>query len=47
MYYPFAVQVFDLLWRLVCHDIWFVWERAEYLQHNNPGVLVQAPFKVR
>ncbi|KAJ7381794.1 hypothetical protein OS493_038975 [Desmophyllum pertusum] len=26
-----ADQVFDLLWCLVCHDIWFVWERSEFL----------------
>ncbi|XP_067933694.1 uncharacterized protein [Watersipora subatra] len=40
-----ADHVFDMLWRLVCHDIWFVWERAEYLQHSDPAVLVQASFK--
>ena len=39
-------QVFDLLWRLVSHDIWFVWERAEYLQHTDPAMLVQAQFRV-
>ncbi|XP_013397902.1 uncharacterized protein LOC106164510 [Lingula anatina] len=40
-----ADQVFDLLWRLVSHDIWFVWERAEYLQHAEDQVLVAVPFK--
>lgn len=40
-----ADQVFDLLWRLICHDIWFVWERAEYLQQLDEDVLCQVPFK--
>ena len=40
------LQVFDLLWRLISHDIWFVWERAEYLQGNDLDVLTQVPFKV-
>lgn len=39
-------KVFDLLWRLICHDIWFVWERAEYLQQLDEDVLCQVPFKV-
>ena len=30
----------------MCHDIWFVWERAEYLQHDSDEVLAQVPFKV-
>ncbi|XP_055998277.1 uncharacterized protein LOC125647533 isoform X2 [Ostrea edulis] len=40
-----ADQVFDLLWRLISHDIWFVWERAEYLQQLDEDVLCQVPFK--
>lgn len=40
-----ADHVFDLLWRLISHDIWFVWERAEYLQHEDLDVLTQIPFK--
>ncbi|KAK3602636.1 hypothetical protein CHS0354_034226 [Potamilus streckersoni] len=40
-----ADHVFDLLWRLIGHDIWFLWERAEYLQHEDMNVLIQVPFK--
>ncbi|XP_071099543.1 uncharacterized protein [Haliotis cracherodii] len=40
-----ADHVFELLWRLVSHDIWFVWERAEYLQHDDRDILTQVPFK--
>lgn len=40
-----ADQVFEVLWRLVSHDIWFVWERAEYLQHEDEDILCQVPFK--
>ncbi|KAK3101728.1 hypothetical protein FSP39_005894 [Pinctada imbricata] len=40
-----ADHVFDLLWRLISHDVWFVWERAEYLQLNDEDVLCQVPFK--
>ncbi|XP_064635397.1 uncharacterized protein LOC135492725 [Lineus longissimus] len=40
-----ADHIFDLLWRLISHDIWFVWERAEYLQHRDDEVLCQVPFK--
>ena len=40
-------QIFEMLWRLVCHDIWFVWERMEYLQHDNNEILCEVPFKVR
>jgi hypothetical protein len=42
-----SLQIFDLLWRLISHDIWFVWERAEYLQHRDDEVLCQVQFKVR
>ncbi|KAL5006741.1 hypothetical protein ScPMuIL_015547 [Solemya velum] len=38
-------QVFDLLWRLICNDIWFVWERLEYLQHEDEDVITEVPFK--
>ncbi|KAL4225170.1 hypothetical protein ACF0H5_015862 [Mactra antiquata] len=40
-----ADHVFNLLWRLISHDIWFVWERAEYLQVDDLDVLTQVPFK--
>ncbi|XP_041366840.1 uncharacterized protein LOC121381572 [Gigantopelta aegis] len=40
-----ADHVFDLLWRLVSHDIWFVWERAEYLQHEDKDIITQVKFK--
>eukprot|EP00794_Sanderia_malayensis_P010823 gene10823-11975_t len=39
-----AEQVFELLWCLVCHDIWFVWERSEYLQQEDDGALLSKPF---
>ena len=35
-----------MLWRLISHDIWFLWERAEYLQVEDMDVLTQVPFKV-
>ncbi|XP_071956727.1 uncharacterized protein [Antedon mediterranea] len=40
-----AEHVFDLLWRLVCHDIWFTWERLEYLLHKDDKVLTEVPFE--
>ncbi|KAI8781208.1 hypothetical protein BgiBS90_018559 [Biomphalaria glabrata] len=40
-----ADHVFELLWRLICHDIWFLWERYEYLQHDDPQIITQVPFK--
>ena len=40
-------QVFDLLWCLVCHDIWFVWERSEFLQQAEGQMLTLKPFSVR
>ncbi|CAH1786443.1 unnamed protein product [Owenia fusiformis] len=40
-----ADQIFELLWRLVSHDIWFVWERAEFLQHKDDDILCEVPFK--
>ena len=36
-----------MLWRLVSHDILFVWERVEYLQHDDLEILTEVPFKVR
>ncbi|CAH3191429.1 unnamed protein product [Porites evermanni] len=39
-----ADQVFDLLWCLVCHDIWFVWERSEFLQQAEGQTLTSKPF---
>ncbi|ESO91608.1 hypothetical protein LOTGIDRAFT_233395 [Lottia gigantea] len=38
-------HVFDLIWRLISHDIWFVWERVEFLQHDDIDILTQVPFK--
>ena len=40
------MQIFELLWRLACHDIWFVWDRAEYLRQDSDEVLAAVPFKV-
>lgn len=40
-----ADHVFELLWRLVCHDIWFVWERLEFLQHERDDTLTEVPFR--
>ncbi|KAK7491465.1 hypothetical protein BaRGS_00017294 [Batillaria attramentaria] len=40
-----ADHVFDLLWRLISHDVWFVWERLEYLQHEDMDVISQVLFK--
>ncbi|XP_033109700.1 uncharacterized protein LOC117110957, partial [Anneissia japonica] len=40
-----AEHVFDLLWRLVCHDIWFTWDRLEYLLYNEDKVLTEVPFE--
>jgi len=42
---PFQ-QVFDLLWCLVCHDIWFVWERSEFLQQAEGQMLTSKLFSV-
>ncbi|XP_053383962.1 uncharacterized protein LOC123536322 isoform X2 [Mercenaria mercenaria] len=39
-----ADHVFSLLWRLISHDIWFVWERAEFLQVDDPDILTQVHF---
>lgn len=40
-----ALHVFDLLWRLVSHDIWFTWERMEFLQIDDAKTLVEIPFQ--
>ncbi|PVD34056.1 hypothetical protein C0Q70_05318 [Pomacea canaliculata] len=40
-----ADHVFDLLWRLISHDIWFVWERLEYLQHEDGDIITMVPFQ--
>ncbi|PAA55755.1 hypothetical protein BOX15_Mlig030254g2 [Macrostomum lignano] len=37
-------EVFELLWELVSHDIWFLWERMEFLQHPEAAVLTQCVF---
>ncbi|XP_041471768.1 uncharacterized protein LOC121421175 isoform X1 [Lytechinus variegatus] len=40
-----AEHVFDLLWRLVSHDIWFTWDRLEYLTTNDDRILCEVPFE--
>ncbi|XP_022088281.1 uncharacterized protein LOC110977993 isoform X2 [Acanthaster planci] len=40
-----ADHVFDLLWRLSSHDIWFTWERLEYLMHGDDKILCEVPFE--
>ena len=41
-----AKHVFELLWRLVCHDIYFLWERIDFLTENNEETLIKVPFTV-
>ncbi|XP_059170627.1 uncharacterized protein LOC131952123 [Physella acuta] len=40
-----ADHVFEVLWRLISHDIWFVWERYEFFQLDDPDIITQVPFK--
>ncbi|XP_071830490.1 uncharacterized protein [Apostichopus japonicus] len=40
-----ADHVFDLLWKLVSHDIWHTWERLEYLTLDNNETLTEIPFE--
>ncbi|KAH9518692.1 hypothetical protein Btru_005995 [Bulinus truncatus] len=40
-----ADHIFEMLWRLIIHDIWFLWERYEFLQHEDPKIITQVPFK--
>ncbi|XP_019625385.1 PREDICTED: uncharacterized protein LOC109470757 [Branchiostoma belcheri] len=40
-----ADHVFDLMWHLIAYDIWFLWERADYLQQEDLKVLTQVPYK--
>ncbi|XP_035681437.1 uncharacterized protein LOC118419201 [Branchiostoma floridae] len=40
-----ADHVFDLLWHLIAYDIWFTWERADYLLQEDLEVLTQVPYK--
>ncbi|CAF3574213.1 unnamed protein product, partial [Rotaria sordida] len=40
-----AKHVFDLLWRLVEHDIWFLWERIDFLLQDDASALLQVPLK--
>ena len=42
----YILQVFELLWCLVCHDIWFVWERSDFLQQSDDGSLLSKQFTV-
>ncbi|CAF0998747.1 unnamed protein product [Brachionus calyciflorus] len=37
-------HVFDLLWKLVCHDIYFLWTRIDFLSNPDEAILVQVPF---
>ena len=39
-------KVFELLWRLVRHDILFLWERISFLAKSNDENLIQVPFTV-
>ena len=36
--------MFELLWRLVCHDIFFLWERIEYLSSTEDETVAKVPF---
>ncbi|CAF1414359.1 unnamed protein product [Adineta ricciae] len=40
-----AKHVFDLLWRLVEHDIWFLWERIDFLLQDDAKGLLEVPLK--
>ncbi|CAF1939436.1 unnamed protein product [Rotaria magnacalcarata] len=40
-----AKHVFDLLWRLVEHDIWFLWERIDFLLQDEAVALLSVPLK--
>ena len=42
----FILQVFELLWCLVCHDIWFVWERSDFLLQSDDSSLLTKQFTV-
>ncbi|CAB3979397.1 hypothetical protein pdam_00015502 [Paramuricea clavata] len=39
-----STQVFELLWCLVCHDIWYVWEKSFTLQQTGGRELFAEPF---
>jgi hypothetical protein len=39
-------KVFEFMWRLVCHDIWFLWDRIDYLTNQDDQVLAKVPFTV-
>ncbi|CAF0768923.1 unnamed protein product [Adineta steineri] len=40
-----AKSVFDFLWRLVEQDIWFLWERIDFLLQDDPKALLSVPLK--
>nr|XP_026689433.1 uncharacterized protein LOC100182602 isoform X2 [Ciona intestinalis] len=40
-----ADHVFDLLWRLVAHDIWFTWERMEFLQQDDDKLISEIAYR--
>lgn len=37
-------KIFDFLWRLICHDIYFLWDRIGYLSSKKIDVLIKVPF---
>ncbi|XP_070560695.1 uncharacterized protein [Ptychodera flava] len=40
-----AEHVFDLLWKLIEHDIWFTWERMEFMLQTEDSIIAEVPFK--
>jgi hypothetical protein len=40
------LKIFELLGRLVAHDVWFIWDRIGYLSNKDEDVLLQIPFSV-
>ncbi|XP_002731751.1 uncharacterized protein LOC100367609, partial [Saccoglossus kowalevskii] len=40
-----AEHIFDLLWKLITHDIWFCWERLEYMLQTDDRSVTEVPFK--
>ncbi|RMZ96160.1 hypothetical protein BpHYR1_050566 [Brachionus plicatilis] len=37
-------HIFDLLWKLVCYDIYFLWIRIDFLSNKNEENLIRVPF---
>lgn len=42
----FLTKIFELLGRLVAHDVWFIWDRIGYLSNKDEDILLQIPFSV-